>query len=157
MADNAGLVDRLRERVAGLPRPRKLRRTSVAILAVAALLSLMTIVLFGAMLVNDYKIGKRTGTAVAEVQAVTFARTIVRYNTPDGAIHSPTRGILYPSGLVEGNLVQVEYDLFAPDELVRVSGRNAWQAVLPILGTLASIWVVAYPVVRVLEKRRKKA
>lgn len=154
MAENAGLLDRLRERVAALPRPRRLRRTTVAVLATASLLTLMCGVLFGAMLVNDYKIGKRTGTAVAEVQAITFARTIVRYNTPDGAIHSPTRGILYPQGLAEGNMVQVEYDLYAPDELVRVAGRTAWMNIWPILGVIAGIWVIAYPVVRRLERRR---
>ncbi|MCK2236763.1 MULTISPECIES: DUF3592 domain-containing protein [unclassified Crossiella] len=154
MAENAGLLDRLRRRVATLPKPRRLRRTSVAVLAVASLLTLMCVVLFGAMLVNDYKIGKRTGTAVAEVQAVTFARTIVRYNTPDGAIHSPTRGILYPSGLAEGNLVRVEYDLYFPDELVRVEGRNAWMNIWPVVAVIAGAWVIAYPLVRRLEKRR---
>ncbi|MGO1050430.1 DUF3592 domain-containing protein [Crossiella sp. CA198] len=154
MAENAGLLDRLRRRVAALPKPRRLRRTSVAVLAVASLLTLMCVVLFGAMLVNDYKIGKRTGTAVAEVQAVTFARTIVRYNTPDGAIHSPTRGILYPAGLAEGNLVKVEYDLYFPDELVRVEGRNAWMNIWPVVAVIAGAWVIAYPLVRRLEKRR---
>ncbi|MCO1576321.1 hypothetical protein M8C13_11210 [Crossiella sp. SN42] len=155
MAENAGLLDRLRRRVATLPKPRRLRRTSVAVLAAASLLTLMCVVLFGAMLVNDYKIGKRTGTAVAEVQAVTFGRTIVRYNTPDGAIHSPSRGILYPQGLAEGNMVQVEYDLNAPDDLVRVAGRHAWMGIWPIIAVIAGAWVVAYPLVRWLEKRRQ--
>lgn len=93
---------------------------------------------------NDAAIGARTGNANAEVLSVTFSRTVVRYSTPDGAVHIPPSGVLYPSGLATGELVRVEYDAANP-ELVRVAGRDVRLAFLPLGTAVFVVWAVLGP------------
>jgi hypothetical protein len=120
------------------------RRLSALVLAAAVVLSVVcAMVLLGAWR-NDAAIDARTGRTTAEVLSVSFARTLIRFTTPDGAVHSPQRGVLYPRGLEPGQLIRVEYDTANPD-LVRVETRDYRLGVLPLVITVLGVWLVLGP------------
>lgn len=121
-------------------------------LGVAGLLTLLVLVLLLAAYRNDAAIDSNLGTANAEVLSVGWDRTIVRFETPDGAVHISQDGVLYPDGLTEGQLVHVEYDVTDPN-LVRVAGRSFTLAFLPVGTTIAITWLVAAPLLWWLRRR----
>jgi hypothetical protein len=101
---------------------------------------------------DDTQIDAHRGAAVAEVLSVEFNRTAVRFDTPDGTINTPSNGVLYPDGLVVGDRVRVEYDTANPD-LVRVAGRTARLALLPVGTSILACWAVVGPAVWLLRRR----
>jgi hypothetical protein len=123
-----------------------------ALIGVASLVTLLVLLLAIGGWRNDNAISGHIGYANAEVVSTSFGRTVVRFNTPDGAVHSPPDGILYPKGLVPGQIVRVEYDQRNP-ELARVAGRNIVNAALPLLVILAVIWGIAIGVLTWLRHR----
>lgn len=125
-------------------------------LGVAGLLTLLVLVLLLAAYRNDAAIDSNRGTANAEVLWVGWDRTIVRFETPDGAVHISQDGVLYPDGLTEGQLVHVEYDVTDPN-LVRVAGRSFTLAFLPVGTTIAITWLVAAPLLWWLRRHRESA
>lgn len=125
-------------------------------LGVAGLLTLLVLVLLLAAYRNDAAIDSNRGTANAEVLWVGWDRTIVRFETPDGAVHISQDGVLYPDGLTERQLVHVEYDVTDPN-LVRVAGRSFTLAFLPVGTTIAITWLVAAPLLWWLRRRRESA
>lgn len=125
-------------------------------LGVAGLLTLLVLVLLLAAYRNDAAIDSNLGTANAEVLWVGWDRTIVRFETPDGAVHISQDGVLYPDGLTEGQLVHVEYDVTDPN-LVRVAGRSFTLAFLPVGTTTAITWIVAGPLLWWLRRRGEPA
>ncbi|OZM74775.1 hypothetical protein CFN78_00670 [Amycolatopsis antarctica] len=114
------------------------------VLGLASVVTLLCLTLVFATLRNDGAIGGSTGNANADVVSVTFDRTIIRFVTPDGEVHIPPNGVLYPDGLNEGDLVRIEYDTTNPD-LVRVAGRSAALAMLPLGSTIGFTWLAAAP------------
>lgn len=133
---------------------RAWRITARTVLTVACLITLLCVSLFGAALRSDDAITDNLGRVNAEVIAVKWDRTIIRYSTPDGEVHIPPNGVLYPEGLREGQLVRVEYDTTSP-ELARVAGRTAMLTVLPLAIVLTCTWLVAGPLL--WWHRRRKA
>ncbi len=128
-------------------------------LGVAVLLTVMCVCLVFAAFRNDSAIDSHLGTANATVESVAFDRTIIQYQTPDGIVHSPPTGVLYPSGLAAGQLVAIEYDATNP-ELTRVAGRTATLTLLPVGTTVLITWLVAGPLLwwlRRLIKRDRSA
>jgi hypothetical protein len=117
-----------------------------AVLAVACLLTVLCVALLLAAIRNDRAISDDLGTAYARVEQVSFDRTIIRYETPDGTAHSPANGVLYPAGLTAGDLVWIEYDTSDP-ELARVAGRDAILTLLPLGTTVLFTWLVAGPLI----------
>ncbi len=115
-----------------------------ALLAAGGLVTLLGLVLVVAAWTEDSKIDQHTGRADAKVISVSFQRTLVSFQTPDGAEHIPSVGVLYPEALEEGQFVQVEYDQTDP-ELVRVAGRGASLTVLPVGTTVLFSWLVLAP------------
>ncbi|MBV8932271.1 MAG: hypothetical protein JOZ47_08495 [Kutzneria sp.] len=118
----------------------------------------MVITLVGLLLIvgawrDDRWIESRTGHATADVLSVAFDRTVVRFDTPDGAAHIPVDGVLYPQGLEAGQRVRVEYDLSQPDALVRVEGRNYALTFLPVGTILVVTWMVVAGAVWWLSRR----
>lgn len=93
---------------------------------------------------DDAAISAHTGKATAEVVSVSFARTIIRFTTPDGAVRSPPAGVLYPRGLEPGQLVRIEYDVRNPD-LARIAERDITIGVLPAALTVLGVWAVFGP------------
>ncbi|MDU0478657.1 hypothetical protein QVA66_05320 [Staphylococcus chromogenes] len=79
---------------------------------------------------NDREIDDNHGRALARVTSVSRLRTTVDYQDESGLFHSPRAGVLYPSGLGEGQRVWVEYARNNP-ELVKVEGRSWTLALLP--------------------------
>lgn len=126
-------------------RPSRWRRiVTWGLLSVGGLVTLLGLVLVVAAITEDAKINSHTGRAVAEVVQVGFQRTLVKFQTPDGAEHIPSVGVLYPEALEEGQFVQVEYDQTNP-ELVRVAGRGASLTILPVGSTVLITWLVVIP------------
>jgi hypothetical protein len=116
------------------------------LLALGAVITFLGVVLVVAAWTEDISIDGDLGRVNAEVVSDDFSRTLVRFYTPDGAEHIPQVGVLYPSGLRIGDVVEVEYSQGNP-ELVRVAGRGAVITLLPVGLTLLVVWAVLIPVV----------
>ena|SRR5215211_247683 len=119
--------------------------------AAAVLTFLCLMALIGAWR-DDVAISTHTGKATAAVVSVSLARTIIRFPTPDGAVHSPRTGVLYPNGLQPGQLIRIEYDVRNP-ELARVADRDASIGLVPALITVATVWIVLAPLGLWLRRR----
>ncbi|WP_326956158.1 DUF3592 domain-containing protein [Amycolatopsis sp. NBC_01286] len=124
-------------------------------LAVASLLTVMCICLLFAAIRNDRSISGQLGTATATVDSVAFDRTIIHFETPDGIVHSPANGVLYPDGLAAGQLVRIEYDATDP-ELARVAGRSATLTLLPLGSFVFFTWLVAGPLLWWIRRQNKR-
>jgi hypothetical protein len=122
------------------------------LLSVGALLTGLGLLLVIAAWTEDIKIDRHTGYANAAVVSVSYQRTLVRFQTPDGAEHIPSVGVLYPEALKEGQVVRVEYDQGSP-ELVRVAGRGFSLTLLPVGTTVLAGWLVLTPIVLWLRRR----
>jgi len=128
------------------------RRFGAVALAGAVVLTFACVMgLLGAW-VDDRAIDARTGRTTAEVVSSSFGRTIIRFPTPDGTVHSPQRGVLYPRGLEPGQLIRVEYDRSNP-ELVRVADRDFRLGLLPCVVGVTAIWLVLTPPALWLRRR----
>src|SRR5256886_13255983 len=91
------------------PRSRPIRGARVRRIATWALLSAggiitgLGLLLIVAAWTEDAKIDRHTGYSAAKIVSVTFQRTPVRFQTPDGAEHIPSVGVPYPEALSEGH------------------------------------------------------
>ncbi|MFD4642859.1 DUF3592 domain-containing protein [Lentzea sp. NPDC058436] len=134
------------------PRGVRVRRAASRVLfVVGGVITLVCVLLPIACWRDDVAIEKSMGQAVAQVDSVSFNRTVVRYATPDGRVIIPSQGVLYPDGLKVGDNVRVEYDQTNP-ELARVAGRTAVLSLLPVGTFLVSVWIVIAAVVTVLRR-----
>jgi len=133
-------------------RPRVWRWVSRGLLTFAAVVTFLCVVLVVAAWTEDISIDDNTGYANAEVVSDTFTRTLVLFYAQDGSEHIPQTGVLYPSGLKEGDVVLVEYSKDNP-ELVRVAGRGAVVTLLPVGLTLVVVWAVVVPAVWWVRRR----
>lgn len=115
----------------------------------------MCICLLFAAIRNDRSISGQLGTATATVDSVAFDRTIIHFETPDGIVHSPANGVLYPDGLAAGQLVRIEYDATDP-ELARVAGRSATLTLLPLGSFVFFTWLVAGPLLWWIRRQNKR-
>lgn len=122
------------------------------LVVIAGLLTVFGLLLIVAAFVEDEAIENNTGRAEADVVSVGLDRTLVRFQTPDGAEHVPSVGVLYPEALEEGQVVRVEYDVRDPN-LVRVAGRGAALTILPVTSLLATVWAVVAGALWWLRKR----
>ena len=134
------------------PRGVRVRRAACkALFVVGGVITLVCVLLPIACWRDDVAIERSMGQAVAQVDSVSFNRTVVRYATPDGRVIIPSQGVLYPDGLKVGDNVRVEYDQTNP-ELARVAGRTAVLSLLPVGTFLVSVWIVIAAVVTVLRR-----
>ena len=115
-------------------RTRKIVRVTALVVVVFALLTAVLLVL--ACFVDDQRIDRDMGSATATVTEVTDRRAAVEFDAGGGRHVRPVTGVFYPTGLIEGQRVQVEFRRANPD-LVRVSGRSWTSAVLPALSVPA--------------------
>ncbi|GAA4541443.1 DUF3592 domain-containing protein [Amycolatopsis samaneae] len=125
-------------------------------LGAASLLTVMCVALLFAAIRNDNAISGQPGTATAQVESVAFDRTIIQFSTPDGVVHSPSNGVLYPRGLAAGQLVRIEYDATDPD-LARVAGRSATETLVPLGLTVLVTWLVATPLLWWIRRQKRRA
>lgn len=112
------------------------------VLGLAAAITVLALVLLAAAWRNDNAIESNMGVAYAEVLSAGHLRSTISFVTPDGATYNPPLGVLYPTELVAGQSIEVEYDRADPD-LVRVSGRDASIAVVPVGSVILGVWLVA--------------
>lgn len=132
---------------------RVLRRVSagVAVLVVAGAL-----LLGAAVIIDDARIDSDRATATALVIEVSPRRAGVAFNTETGRHVRPPAGVFFPTGLAEGQRIQVDYRRANPS-LVRVSGRSWTVAVWPIasvvLFTAVPCLLVYLVLGRVLRRR----
>ena len=118
---------------------RRLHQLTLA-LYLAALVGVVGMVIGPAL--NDHAIAAHPARALATVKDVGMLRTTVDFQDSEGIYHIPKHGLLYPSGLGEGQQVWVTYDKTDPD-LVKVEGRGWALALLPALSTWAVATLVA--------------
>ncbi|MBP2322359.1 hypothetical protein JOF56_002744 [Kibdelosporangium banguiense] len=127
-------------------RAARIRRgVAITLVAIGATFTLLAVVLVIGAFREDAGLSSRSVRTTAEVVSVSFDRTLVRYQTPDGADHIPPDGVGYPAGLETGQLVEVEYDSAHPD-LVKVAGRGAYLSLLPAGTLVLFMWLVIGPV-----------
>lgn len=127
-------------------RPAILRRRGrQLILGAYAVLIVASIALVIGPWLNDREINQNTGRALATVTDIDWLRTTVDFQDESGLYHSPETGLLYPSGLGEGQRVWVSYSTADP-ELVKVEGREWTLSVIPAL----SVWAVSTAAAAVL-------
>lgn len=90
---------------------------------------------------NDRTIDADPGRALAKVTDVSRLRTTVEFQDENGIYHSPPTGLLYPTGLGEGQRVWVTYAKSNPD-LVKVEGRKWTLSLIPASSTAAAATIV---------------
>jgi hypothetical protein len=124
-------------------RTRKaLRWARIAVLIIAGIVTLQSILLVAGAWRNDRQIERHMGVAQAEVLSAGPRRSTIEFVTPNRVTYRPELGVLYPSELADGMRIYVEYDKNNPD-LVRVQHRNASLAIIPA-GSIAVVgWLVA--------------
>ncbi|MBV8350523.1 MAG: DUF3592 domain-containing protein, partial [Mycolicibacterium sp.] len=118
------------------------RWARIAVLIIAGIVTLQSILLVAGAWRNDRQIERHMGVAQAEVLSAGPRRSTIEFVTPNRVTYRPERGVLYPSKLAAGMRIYVEYDRNDPD-LVRVQHRNASLAIIPA-GSIAAVgWLVA--------------
>ncbi|OAK52340.1 MULTISPECIES: DUF3592 domain-containing protein [Nocardiaceae] len=131
------------------------RRARICVIVVATGISVLAVLLVVAAWKNDRTITSDEGTATAEVLSAGKLRSAVSFVTPDGVTHNPQLGVLYPTNLIAGQRIDVEYAKSDPD-LVRVSGRDASVAIVPAGSVVVVTWAVAVPVLLLLRRRERQ-
>ncbi|KQB84358.1 DUF3592 domain-containing protein [Corynebacterium oculi] len=121
---------------------RVVHRTRQAVIGVYVLALLGCVAMMVGPWLNDRTIGQDPGRALAKVTGVTPWRTTVEYQDEQGMYHLPATGVLYPSGLGEGQNVWVTYARTDPD-LVKVEGREWTLSVVPAVSVALTATAVA--------------
>jgi hypothetical protein len=144
---------------------RTLHRTRLVLFVVATAISVLAVLLVVGAWRNDVTIDSDKGIATAEVLSAGKLRSAVSFITPDGVTHNPRLGVLYPTNLVVGQRIEVEYYKADSDDddndlLVRVAGRDATVAIVPAGSVIVVTWLIAGPALfwlRRKETQRKEA
>jgi hypothetical protein len=136
------LVPRLMPDPAETRVQRRFRRFRIAIVLIATLVTLQSVLMVMGAWRDDRQIERHMGVAAAEVLSAGPRRSTIEFVTPDRVTYRPELGVLYPSELETGMRIYVEYDTNNPD-LVRVQDRNAALAIIPA-GSIAVVgWLIA--------------
>lgn len=111
----------------------------VAALCTAGLLG--SFAMIGGTAANDRRIESDPGRALATVTGTSLLRTTVEFRDDAGLYQAPSTGVLYPTGLAEGQQVWVQYSRENPD-LVKVAGRGWTLSIIPALSIAVLVVVV---------------
>lgn len=124
-------------------RPRiVLRWVRIAVLIVACLVTLQSVLLVAGAWRDDIAIQRNMGVAQAEVLSAGPRRSTIEFVTPERVTYRPELGVLYPSELSTGMRIYVEYNKRDPN-LVRVQHRNAGLAIIPAGSIAVVAWLAA--------------
>ncbi|WP_322973034.1 MULTISPECIES: DUF3592 domain-containing protein [Gordonia] len=121
--------------------PTLLRRVQKGLLLIGLIGTVMGVILVVACFRNDGQIEANKATVMADVLSADALHADVSFQTPDGQLHSPRLGLLYPTELTEGQRISVEYDATNPD-LARPAGRDATLSIIPALSVVALLWLI---------------
>ncbi|AEI10273.1 putative secreted protein [Corynebacterium resistens DSM 45100] len=119
-------------------RQRMVRRAQQFVIALTVFGALACVGMIVTAAIDDYQISRDQATATADVLDVGKLRTTVRFHDNQGNYHQPDKGLKYPSGLVEGQKVRVEYQQSNPKN-VKVAGRGWTLSFRPALSSLAVV------------------
>jgi hypothetical protein len=119
-----------------------LRWLRIAVLIVAGLVTLQSLLLVAGAWRDDLAIRHHMGVAQAEVLSAGPRRSTIEFVTPGRVTYRPELGVLYPSELAAGMRIYVEYNKNDPN-LVRVQHRNAGLAIIPAGSIAVVAWLVA--------------
>ena len=119
-------------------RQRMVRRAQQFVIALTVFGALACVGMIVTAAIDDYQISRDQATATADVLDVGKLRTTVRFHDNQGNYHQPDKGLKYPSGLVEGQKVRVEYQQSNPKN-VKVAGRGWTLSFRPALSSLALV------------------
>jgi hypothetical protein len=119
-----------------------LRLTRIAVLIIAGLVTLQSVLLVAGAWRDDLAIQHNMGVAQAEVLSAGPRRSTIEFVTPERVTYRPELGVLYPSELATGMRIYVEYNKNDPN-LVRVQHRNAALAIIPAGSIAVASWLVA--------------
>lgn len=136
---------------------RRLRRVKQVVIGLAAIVILVCGGMIVTSAIDDYAISRDKGEATAEVVSVQTLRTTVRFRDAEGNFQQPEEGLKYPSGLIEGQNVRVEYQVSDPEN-VKVQGRGWTLAFLPALSSMTvglAVCTVLMLLIRRWEKKHK--
>ncbi|OBG25551.1 DUF3592 domain-containing protein [Mycobacterium sp. 852002-51057_SCH5723018] len=114
----------------------------IAVLIVAGLVTLQSLLLVAGAWRDDIAIQHNMGVAQAEVLSAGPRRSTIEFVTPERVTYRPELGVLYPSELATGMRIYVEYNKRDPN-LVRVQHRNAGLAIIPAGSIAVVAWLVA--------------
>lgn len=112
-----------------------MRRVKQAIIGAWILVAIMCVAMVGGAYLNDRLIAEAPVRSLARVTSVGTLRTSVDFQDVHGALQSPETGLLFPTGLNEGQRVWVTYNSSRPD-VVKVDGREWTLAFRPALSIL---------------------
>ncbi|MBN4925264.1 DUF3592 domain-containing protein [Hoyosella rhizosphaerae] len=135
---------------------RMLRRARRAVYLLAGGITLLAAILVIGAWRNDMIIESDMGVATAEVLSAGMRRSAIIFSTPDGVLHNPRLGVLYPTDLTVGQRIEVEYARTDPD-LVRVAGRDARVAIVPAASVALVAWLVATPFLLLIRRELNQA
>ncbi|GGC76667.1 DUF3592 domain-containing protein [Hoyosella rhizosphaerae] len=133
-----------------------LRRARRAVYLLAGGITLLAAILVIGAWRNDMIIESDMGVATAEVLSAGMRRSAIIFSTPDGVLHNPRLGVLYPTDLTVGQRIEVEYARTDPD-LVRVAGRDARVAIVPAASVALVAWLVATPFLLLIRRELNQA
>lgn len=123
-------------------RERVRRRLHQLVIALFLLAILGCVAMVGGPFLHDREIESDPGRSLATVTGVGPLRTTVDFQDEQGIYHSPSAGLLYPTGVGEGQRVWVNYSTSNP-ELVKVEHREWTLSIIPALSVAAVVVVVA--------------
>jgi hypothetical protein len=119
-----------------------LRWSRIGVLILAGLVTLQSLLLVAGAWRDDLAIQHHMGVAQAEVLSAGPRRSTIEFVTPERVTYRPELGVLYPSELVTGMRIYVEYNKNDPN-LVRVQHRTAGLAIIPAGSIAVVAWLVA--------------
>jgi hypothetical protein len=119
-----------------------LRWARFAVLIVAGLITLQSVLLVAGAWRDDIAIQRNMGVVQAEVLSAGPRRSTIEFVTPERVTYRPELGVLYPSELSTGMRIYVEYNKNDPN-LVRVQHRNSGLAIIPAGSIAVVAWLVA--------------
>lgn len=139
--------------------PRAQRSRIIAarvVLGAVGAITLMVLVLFVGMRMDDSKIDRHRATATATVLSISALRTGIEFVDGSGVAIRPRDGVLYPGLLAVGQRFMVEYSTADPT-VVRVAGRTAGVGNTGLAATTVGTWLVGGAAIWLLRRPRRRS
>jgi hypothetical protein len=138
------------------PGPERWRLIAArVVVGVVGAITLMTVVVFVGLRLDDSKIDQHRGTATATVLSISTLRTGIEFIDGAGVAIRPRDGVLYPGLLAVGQRFMVEYATDDPT-VVRVAGRTAALGNVGLAATAAGTWLIGGAVIWALRRSPRR-